>query len=566
VLSKKMNSTYTLGIHGYKGSASHDASACIIRDGELLCAVEEERFLRDKHAECQSPIHSVRFCLNMAGIEPNDVSAIASGWNIDGNWIDTCDWSQCRTWRENALPQEFGEMKNDLLIYFVRHHVAHLAAAFYMSNYPSAVCVCFDGQGEYESISLAVADKRGLNLIRSYDQRYSLGALYEAAAAYSGLGRNVPGKLMGLASYGKPVYDIPLTLNSQTGHFNLDVPELRNLNKPSAEEVCIRWHQYFKDHLYPFCTGNSSDLLRYANLAASVQFTIEQVILNTVMYCKSIVPKETRLVLSGGVALNCVANSKLVRRAPFKQYFAPPGPNDASCSIGAAIEAERQRTGKWHRRSAKIYTARLGPSFSNEDAKNAAESFNLTARHYEDKPLLKRVVRNLQEGAIVGWFQGAAEFGPRALGGRSILASAACPENSRKINSLKNRELWRPLSPVIRIENISKVFCDQQSDLAQFMTQAMTVKDEWVARIPVIVHVDNTSRPQSVTKRENPKLWDLLLQYERETGLPVLVNTSLNLSGEPIVHDPKDAIGIFLKCEEMQVIMIENIYISKRTT
>jgi carbamoyltransferase len=545
---------YVLGLTGFADTGSHDAAAALVCDGIVISAAEEERFTRKKHSWGLSPSESASYCLKQAGLQIRDLDAIAYGWNIKneacsirprggrGNWVDTM--LPFSNFPETEIPP----------VYFIKHHLSHISGAFYLSGFQEAACMCIDGQGERESITLASARLGEIKILRSYDITCSLGAMYEAATFYCGFGYHAPGKLMGLASYGEARHELPIDFDAETGEFSIDLP---NIPPSKSDFIVVReaYVNFFETHCYPFRRGIEDQSMSYIHVAASVQKVIEQVVHKLAIYLKKISRMEN-LVISGGVALNCTCNGYLERSGAFADVFVPPGPNDASCSIGSAMEVFRLK-GKFDTSiPQRLLDARLGPSFADTEIAAAFSHYRLQPTKYDELSLCKAVARALAQGKIVLWFQGRAEFGPRALGSRSILASPCERSIHSAVNTLKGRELWRPLSPSILQERYSDYFSDRVTSPASVMLKAVPTNPERASKIPAVVHIDGSARPHAVNANVNPRYHRLLGEFEKLTTVPVILNTSLNLRGEPIVSTPDEALSLFTRTSQAAVVAI----------
>lgn len=543
---------FILGVTGYAGTDSHDASACLLKDGQLIVAIEQERLSRRKHSVGESPSSAVRACLDFAGIELTDVSAIATGWYDGPGPYSIVKAGPRFEWASIVLPTTLFPEQEIPTVYFIKHHLSHIAAGFFLSGFESATCICVDGQGEEESISIARARGLHIDIMKSYGKMFSLGALYEATAEFAGLGFNVPGKLMGLAPYGKSQFDIPLVFDKRTGSFSNGIMPAGSQLK-SAECVVSSYIDYFLHKCYPYKMGDGDDIFSYVNCAASVQAHIEHIIADIVEYATTL-SHEPNVVLVGGVALNCNANAKVEQLDNVRNLYVPPAPNDASCSVGAALYVD-----KIMRR-----TSGIQPAFTKSQIGLSYENDRLDGLDpMPTEVLCKQVSKDLSENKIVAWFQGRSEFGPRALGGRSLLASATRRENLVKLNRIKGREVWRPLAPSVMKEHYESYFDSSPTFLDYMMLKTVMVKKERQLEVPAIVHIDGTARPQAVDSGSHEKFYKVLNKYYQLTGVPMLINTSLNLSKMPIVESPRHAIEVFLKRPEIDVLVIDNMYMNR---
>ena len=556
---------YILGLIGRKGTECHDASAALLKDEKIIVAVEQERFSRRKHAVGESPIDAALYCLKYAGISINDGDYITYGWVEDevlksreeafnGSIIKSDLLS------EILLPKNIFRYCNTPPIYFVKHHIAHMEVAFWDSGFQDAACLVVDGQGESASITLAEVDKDGIKIIKQFGIHYSLGIFYDAATEYSGLGLDVPGKFMGLSAYGKPYDLLPIQFDSERGEF-VKHP-LSKYSNLSAKEVYNKWILYFKENYYPYKMGTRDELIYYLDFAATIQNTLTSVILSILKYLKS-ETQSKNLIITGGVGLNCITNHYIFKSKIFKNIFVHPATNDAGCSIGAIYHLCRFLGLKINRTNE--FSPFLGPSYTKNSIKKILASYNVTATYMVDSKLVEVVAEDLVNNKIVGWFQGRMEIGPRALGSRSILGNPCFRENLYKINKIKGREIWRPLAPSVLDEHFDDIFENECSKiLCRYMLTTAKIREDWAKKIPAVVHIDHTTRPQIVTKKDGI-YHKLIKSFFNKTGVPLIINTSFNRAGMPIVNSPKEAIQVFLDTS-IDVLVIENFYITKEGT
>lgn len=553
---------YILGVTGYANSGSHDAAAALLLDGQIIAACEEERFTRKKHAWGASPIHATRFCLEHAGIRLRDVEAIAYGWNTDGAAISTVPAGSRTEWTNTMFPRAMFPEEEMPPVFQVRHHLAHIAGAFYVSGFRDAACICVDGQGESESITLAHANGGRIEVLKTFGKGHSLGAFYEAASKYAGLGYNVPGKLMGLAPYGTARHELPVGFDPAAGAFEARCwPDAES---DDFDEACRRYLSYFEENWYPYRRGAAAECVSYVHVAASVQRHLEKVLCGIALHAARLTGSKN-LVLCGGVALNCTGNGVVERSGIFEHVYVPPGANDASCSYGAALEVFRRKGCFERRLPPRLEDARLGPEYSNEEIALEFERAGLAPTYCDDAELCESVAANIAGGDVTMWFQGRSEFGPRALGARSILGNPCDRATHYRVNNIKTRELWRPLSPSILARAYQDYFTGRPTPLANFMLKAEATSPAAARRAPAIVHIDGSARPQIVDPAIDPKYHRLIEAFERRTGVPILMNTSFNRKGEPIVNSPRDAIEVFLACPDVGTLAVGNYFYEKPT-
>ncbi|WP_051650152.1 carbamoyltransferase C-terminal domain-containing protein [Selenomonas sp. AB3002] len=556
--------TFVLGLN----IGNHDSAAALIRNGELISFIEQERISRNKLALGEAPVEAIMECLNSAGISMNDVSAISIGmdWNYRNKVYEMSEEEKAKYTifedKNRFLPRHiFGEKLPP--IYPIRHHLSHAASAYRLSGYKECAILVVDNRGEDASTSLGLVNNNGeISFFKQVNIQNSLGIFYNRAARYAGLYgkyREV-GKFMGLASYGKPTMKMPLEPSRDKLLFKC-LPSVEN--EGIFNSINIRTEQlakYFLENCFPYQSGNNDEIMSYANFAASAQKALEDVLLDFVAELKDVTTFDS-LVIAGGIALNCSANGKIEQSGLFKNIFIPPFASDAGTAVGSALELYYQLYGKPFTNTPLVLSG-LGISYTDDYTKIVLKNYNDKVKYFslEDKELYDYVAKLIAEEKIVGWMQGAFEAGPRALGYRSILAD---PRNRRsliKLNTIKQREMWRPIAPSIMIEKYTEYF-DGQPESKYFMNVAAMVKENKRRDIAATVHVDNTARPQAVTPAQI-RYYSLLNAFYKLTGVPVLCNTSFNNRGEPLVNTPKDAIECFLKMN-LDVLVIGNLIIEK---
>lgn len=535
---------YVLGITGFPEKNIHDSSAALFHNDQLIAAAEQERFSRRKHAYGEPPFDAIEFCLNKAGIELSDVDKIAIGWEYDdipkiipagSNNPYASKLFPINRFKTNKIPE----------INFINHHMTHLTSVMYQSGYEEAAALIVDGQGESVSITLAEVKMGKISIIKEYPVSNSLGAFYDAAAGYTGLGYDVAGKLMGLAPYGIANQKMPLSFDPATGEF---ICTVKSITKDSKfTEVRQAYLDYFVKNNFPyniapFAKVSTAELMSYINFSASVQETLDDIIINLAKFLKS-KTRFNNLVLAGGVALNCTANGKLDKEGLFTNIFAYPAANDAGCSVGAALEIIRQE-GYFNEIVPKqIKNVYYGESYSNDFIENIVKNRNFISEFVSDENIPEVVSNLLDSNKILCWFQNGFEFGPRALGARSIIANPKNRKTLIKINKLKNREAWRPLSPIVIDSHYEEIFEDQPPyNMADVMLKTVKVRKDWQKQIPAVVHIDGTTRPQLLMKDVNYRLYEVIERFYVKSGIPVIINTSFNGKRQPIVNSPIEAI------------------------
>lgn len=529
-------------IIGISGGIGHDCSACIVKDGKLLCAAEEERFTRIKRSSRKPPVNATIFCLEQTGIDINDVDCLAIGWNpkkFNIKWpVD---------YLEEYLSSPLLKRNEPFKIVTVDHHIAHLIASYANSGFEKATGVVIDGQGEDIATTIAYIENRNVTILEQKPISQSLGYFYQGVLRYLRLGRTEAGKLMGLASYGEKKYDFPIKIGKDgyqtaVNDINYDFVEESN------DHVISWWIEYLKKNFGESANGEL-DIARIknralsrvpfekldVNLAATCQYYTEQAIIETIKHGISLTNCKN-IVYGGGVALNCSANGKIAHSGIIDRINVFSACGDSGTSIGAALYVD----GTYEIKE-KSYNAYLGPEYSDKEILEAVKSLKLNYSVEED---VEDVVSGyLQEGKVIGWFQGRMEMGPRALGSRSIIANPSNRDTLDFINNeIKYREAWRPLSPSILAEFADE--CVYDAFESENMLFAFRAKEIMLTKMSAAVHVDGTTRVQTVPKNSG-RYRTLIEKFYEKTGIPGVLNTSFNIDGEPIVCTPYDAIRSF---------------------
>ena len=544
----------------------HDASAALLKNGALVAMIEQERLSRNKRALGESPADAIDFCLNFAGISLADVAAVGLG----------TDLARLRAWQGLTLqetskgpeldspvrlfPKQADSGESIPPLVPVDHHFAHAASAFWPSGHDDAAIMVVDNRGEDSSTSLYHGIRGEINLLFRFGVDTSLGLFYRSAAEFAGLyGKyGEVGKLMGLAAYGEPTESVSLEWSSTGPSFKglSPLPPLRGFELPEYRKNQLL--EYFATHAFPFAVGLSDDIMAYANFAASIQKSLELVELKLAEQLKD-ATRSPVLIITGGVGLNCSANGRIAASGTFDQVVVPPIPHDAGVALGAALEVMR-RSDQRLVPGFRMDHAYWGPEFPKELIRTELENARVKYVQLDLDGLTKKVAAALAERKLVGWFQGRSEIGPRALGARSLLGNPTSRETLVRLNTVKSREMWRPLAPSVQRERFFEFF--DYPIASPFMTVATQVKKDARPKIPAVVHVDGSSRPQIVDYKVNPMFWNLIESFGELSGVPVLTNTSFNLSGEPIVNSPADAIRDFLKAD-IDLLAIGNFLASK---
>ena len=590
-------STYVLGISAF----FHDSAAALLRDGEIVAAAQEERFTRKKQ-DPDFPARAVEYCLEAAGIGPEELDVVAFYEKPLVKFerlLDTFSGnapSGFPMFRE-ALP-EWAERKLDLprvirtalgdgfrgRIVFAEHHESHAASAFFPSPYEEAAILTLDAVGEWSTS--AIGHGRGSRLELTQEQRFphSLGMLYSAFTYYTGFKVNSGEyKLMGLAPYGRPLYRDKILENvaevGDDGALELDMSYFSYLE--GVAMTSERFHDLFGGPPRP---PESAIGQKEMDLASSIQAVCEEVVLQAADHVHGLTGSK-RLVMAGGVALNCVANGRLLREGPFEEIWVQPAAGDAGGALGAALLAWHHMMGEPREVSPRDAQggSLLGPAYDNESIGLFLDAIG--ARHHrmdDESELVDRVAEILDSDKVVGWFQGRMEYGPRALGARSIIGDPRSPEMQRTMNlKIKYRESFRPFAPCVLREHVSEVFCteldqdwpymlfvaDVQKHLHRTLTDEERVRMEDPdlrirvsvprSELPAITHVDYSARVQTVDRERHGRFHRLMERFHERTGCPVVVNTSFNIRGEPIVCSPDDAFRCFM-ATDMDCLVLEN--------
>jgi carbamoyltransferase len=520
-----------LGVNG----VFHDPAAALVVDGVIVAAAEEERFSRRKHGKVPVPFSTwelpeaaARWCLEYAGLRTADVDAVAYSYDprlgrpVSGD-ITAETWEGLRTLYVERAPLFLKTALPGLdsgRVTFVPHHVAHAASAYLAAPTPTSSVLVLDGRGERASYLAGRAVGGELKVLAVQDLPHSLGLVYEEATAHLGFRRSSDEyKVMALASYGRPRF----------------LPEFRELVRATGDggfrTAPIEWARFTR----PVGKDEAWDE-SHADLAASVQARLQEVLLDLARWLHE-QTGDRDLTMAGGVALNCVANSWLAEHGPFERIWVQPAAGDAGTALGAALYTA-QRLGD---PMTPMTTAALGREWS--DAALRAWLETAAVPYEEPADIADAVADLLAANAVVAWFQGRSEFGPRALGHRSLLANPAHPDNLRRMNDIKGREQFRPVAPMVLADRAAGIF---EGPLpSPYMLFTHRVRAGWRERIPAVVHVDGTARIQTVDPAQEPRVARMLRAFEARTGLPVVVNTSLNTAGRPMVDDPRDALECF---------------------
>jgi carbamoyltransferase len=554
---------YTLGIN----AAFHDPAACLVKDGRVLAAAEDERFTHVKHGKrpvpfstWELPFHAIHYCLKEAGINLTDVDHVAYSFDpsiLLGRWNQSATVTLPLEPSAHPKPEEWENVWDPLFLasivnaprhlasgaphhlkerfrgaradgpyqwHFVNHHIAHAASAFHASPCTRAAVMTLDGRGEKATTMYGVGNGNRLEVLGEVHLPHSLGLLYERVTEYLGFLHSCDEyKVMALASFGKPRYLAAFR-------------EIVRLGKDGQYTIApLRLEERFGP-----ARRRGGDLeQRHYDVAHSLQVVLEETVLQISQWLHK-ATGASDLCLAGGVALNCVMNARLRDRGPFQRIWVQPAAGDAGTALGAALWTDLQER-HTEERSWTMDHAFLGPAYGDSEIEAFLRWSKLPYRRLAN--VAEEAADILVQDKVIGWFQGRIEFGPRALGARSILASPIHAEMQARLNEIKDREDFRPVAPVVLEEEAAHWFTN--AGVSPFMLFVFDVPPDRADRIPAVRHVDGTARIQTINRNQNPVYYDLLKAFQRRTGVPVLVNTSFNTRGEPIVCTPRDAVESF---------------------
>jgi len=577
---------YILGINAYHGNAS----AAIVCDGRLVAAVEEERFNRVKYA-AGFPAAAIRYCLAEAGITLDDVDHIAIPRNpwarLGTKLLYAVRMPRFARERARVLAQ-FTSLPKALAQAFevdpqriraryhrVEHHLAHLASTFFVSPFEQAAVLSADGLGDFASTMWATGEGNRLRVHGAVAFPHSLGMYYTAITQYLGFWKfGDEYKVMGLAAYGEPAYleEFRRILQSNAAlGFRLNLayfshhhtgPDMTWREADKTPQLGRIFSPYLEERLGPTRAPDQPVEQRHRNAAATMQACLEEVLFDLLTTLQRRTGHRA-LCLAGGVAFNCAANGKIFDRTPFEQVYVQPAAGDAGLAVGAAYYVYHHVLG--HPRTFVMEHPYWGPAYSREQIRAALERSSIASSEFQvtelpEEQLAKETAKEIAGGKIVGWFQGRAEWGPRALGNRSILADPRRAEMKDILNRrIKHREVFRPFAPSILEEATGEYF--EKTYPSPFMALAYAVRPEKRKEIPAPTHVDGTGRLQTVSRTVNPRYWRLIREFANLTGVPVVLNTSFN-ENEPIVCQPEEAIECFLRTK-MDVLVLGNTIVRK---
>ena len=567
----------------------HDSAACLVEDGEIVAAAQEERFTRKKH-DPEFPANALHYCLEETGTQIGDLDYIAfydkpfikferllktyltyAPQGLRSFLIGIPEWLGRKLWIKELISDELED--TDVPLLFPAHHESHAASAFYPSPFSEAAIITVDGVGEWTTTSYGAGRDGNIELLKEIKFPHSLGLLYSAFTYFTGFKVNSGEyKMMGLAPYGDPVY------------VDLIKKELIDIKEDGSFRLNLDYFNYMVG--LTMTNGKFARLFggpprkpetkitrREMDMARSIQEVTEEIMLKMARH----VHRETgldNLCLAGGVALNCVSNGRILREGPFRDLWIQPAAGDAGGAVGAALYAYHQYLGnprpQNNRKKDRQHASYLGPGFSEEEIKSFLDDKKIDSEKIDYEEVPSRVASLIADGKVVGWFQGRMEFGPRALGARSILADARSPQMQKLVNlKIKFRESFRPFAPTVLADKACDYFDIGPGRQSPYMLLTTSVKKERrkalseddesaggldklkVARseIPAITHVDCSARLQTVDRDDNPLYYDMIKAFEEKTGCPVIINTSFNVRGEPIVCSPENAYQCFMRTE-----------------
>ena len=573
---------YILGINAYHG----DSSACLLKDGIVVCATEEERIRRIKHW-AGFPSQAIKFCLEDEGITIEQVDYITISRDPKANFYKKIlhalrySMSISAIWDRLGNSKKVSSVKQELANLFhlpiasikaevhnIEHHRSHIASSFFSSPFKESAILSIDGFGDFTSTMTAVGSGNKFKVLKEVNYPHSLGVFYTAVTQFLGFPNyGDEYKVMGLAPYGKPKYlkelDQILKL-SDDGFFKLN----KKYFKHFKQGVAMDWEGgsptieslFTKDweDLFGKSREKGAKLEQWhIDLATSAQKFTEKVIFHLLNHLHQETGSEN-ICITGGVAQNSVANGRILENTPFKNIYIPSAGHDSGTSIGSAFYLYNQLLG--NSRMPEITSAYFGSKFNHEEIIKVLDKEGVTYTIVSDDDLFERVSDKLVNGGVVGWFQGRAEFGPRALGNRSILVDPRRKDAKDLLNEkIKRRESFRPFAPSILKEAVGEYFI--QHDAVPFMEKVFDIKKEKYEQIPAVTHVDGTGRLQSVDKNVSPRYHKLISKFAEKTGVPILLNTSFN-ENEPIVNKPEEALACFLRTK-MDMLVMENIIIER---
>lgn len=563
--------TYILGISAFY----HDSAACLLKNGQVVVAIQEERLSRRKH-DARFPEQAIQYCLTSQSITIDDISLVTfyeKPFMKFERIIDTYSgktplgfrsfkkaiksWTSEKLWIPNIIQKKLN-YKGEII--YTEHHEAHAASAFFASPYQKAAIITIDGVGERATITIGIGKGHKVSILAEQHFPHSLGLFYSAFTYYCGFKVNSGEyKLMGLAPYGKPVYkeliyenfiaidsDGVLTLNMK--YFDFEAG-LKMINK-AFEKILGRTARKPETEVSQF----------YKDVARSAQDVLEEIVIRLAEVAKKMTGMQN-LCMAGGVALNCKANQELLEQQVFKKIWVQPASGDCGGALGSAFLGyyHYQNNERIVIKDSPKYNAYLGNSYTDRDVEDQLQKLGVQYKHLPFEEVIKKTAKHLNEKCIIGWFQGKMEFGPRALGARSILASPKYRDMQSHLNlKIKKRESFRPFAPIVMEDKATEWF--NIGAPSKYMLFTFDVKKP--KEIPSCTHMDNTARVQTIGADDNLRMYDLLQEFERLSGSPVLINTSFNIRGEPIVATIEDAVICFFNTD-MDILVIGSCMVFK---
>ena len=587
-------SDYILGISAFY----HDSAAALLKDGEIIAAAQEERFTRKKH-DYRFPANAVNYCLNEAQINADQLQYVSfydkpfiKFNRILETYLTYAPkgilsfvkaiplWIRKKLWIMDLISKE---TNFDGTILFPEHHESHAASAFFPSPFETSAFLTIDGVGEWATSSYGIGKGNQVNILSELHFPHSLGLLYSAFTYFTGFRVNSGEyKVMGLAPYGEPkyvqtIYDHLIDLKDD-GSFKMNMDYFNY-----AVGLKMTNHHFAKLFDGPPRKPESELTQREMDIARSIQEVTEEVMIRMARHVKKITG-QNNLCLAGGVALNCVGNGKLLQSGVFDKIWIQPAAGDAGGALGAALVAHYHHSGNKRKATGNRDIQKgsyLGPMYSNDEIKSFLDENNIPSQHFVKDKLLENVASYLEDGKVVGWFQGRMEFGPRALGNRSIIGDARSEDMQKKMNlKIKYRESFRPFAPSVLADHVNNWF--ELEEESPYMLQVADVKKDKLnsltekqkslkgldllnlvrSQIPAVTHIDNSARIQTVNRLDNPLYYDLINTFYKKTSCPVIINTSFNVRGEPIVESPSDAYICFMRTE-MDILVLGNYILAK---
>jgi len=569
--------TYILGISCYY----HDSSATLLKDNKIIASVQEERFTRKKH-DNSFPINAIKYCLKEANITSKELDYISFyekpllkferilfqhifsfPKSLKTFINNTPSWINEKLKIVKTIKKKLNYKKD---IIFIPHHLSHIANSYLTSDFNSAAFLSLDGVGEWSTTCIGIAENLNINIEKELHFPDSLGLFYSTMTTFLGFSaNNSEYKMMGLSAYGnkdkktnpyyqklKSVFDIK---NDGSFKLNMKFFKYHYSDKMPSKNLEILLNQKIR-------TKNQKITKKHEDIAAATQLIYEE-ILFLILNNLQMETKEKNLILTGGCALNSVANGKILEKTKFKNLWINPEPGDGGTSLGCALYTYNKILK--NKKKINFENAYLGPNYSNSEIELFLKKNNIKFKKLENTKIVKEIAKLINENKVIGWFQGRMEYGPRALGNRSILTNPMNPKAKELLNlKIKFREEFRPFAPVIVKEKVKKFFEIKHniSKTTDYMLMVYPIKKKWHKIIPSVTHIDGSGRLQTITKKQNFLYYNLIKEFEKLTKIPILINTSFNIRGEPIVCSPKEAYNCFKKTK-IDYLVLNNYLIEK---